>query len=134
MVEWKNRFGFQKGDRQGRLPGAHGIEVPDRKADQFGAIEVAHEGHAGDTNVFSDMALVRDLYRPELVCLPIGDLYTMGPREAALAVTFLEPKTVLPLHHGTFPALTGTPEAFSRLISGKSCRMVSVRPGETFTP
>ena len=90
--------------------------------------------HAGDTNVFSDMTLVRDLYRPELVCLPIGDLFTMGPREAALAVSFLEAKTVLPLHHGTFPALTGTPEAFSRLISGKNCRMISVRPGEPFTP
>ncbi len=89
--------------------------------------------HAGDTNVFSDMKLIRELYRPELVCLPIGDLYTMGPREAAMAVSFLGATTVLPLHHGTFPALTGTPEEFSRLISGKNCRMVQVRPGEEFS-
>ena len=89
--------------------------------------------HAGDTNVFSDMRLIRELYHPQLVCLPIGDLYTMGPREAARAVGFLEAKTVLPLHHGTFPALTGTPEAFTRLVADKNCRVLSVRPGEPFS-
>jgi L-ascorbate metabolism protein UlaG (beta-lactamase superfamily) len=89
--------------------------------------------HAGDTNVFSDMKLIADLYRPELVCLPIGDLYTMGPREAALALSFLGAKKVLPIHHGTFPALTGTPEEFYRLIEGTGTGMISVKPGETFS-
>ncbi|MEA2629971.1 MAG: hypothetical protein QOE66_190 [Chloroflexota bacterium] len=65
--------------------------------------------HAGDTAVFGDMALIRDLYRPELALLPIGGHYTMGPREAALAVELLGVKHVLPIHYGTFPALAGTP-------------------------
>src|SRR5208282_6017457 len=66
--------------------------------------------HAGDTAVFTDMQLIRELYRPQVVMLPIGGHFTMGPREAALATRFLTPKTVLPLHFGTFPALKGTPE------------------------
>ena len=64
---------------------------------------------AGDTNVFSDMQLIEKLYRPELAFLPIGDLFTMSPREAGLACRLLNAKTVVPIHWGTFPALTGTP-------------------------
>lgn len=64
---------------------------------------------AGDTNVFSDMALIRQLYQPELVFLPVGDLFTMGPREASLAIELLQPKKVIPMHFGTFPPLTGRP-------------------------
>src|SRR5438045_1861608 len=59
--------------------------------------------HAGDTNVFGDMAIIRDLYAPEVVMLPIGDHYTMGPREAAYACNLLNPKTVIPIHFGTLP-------------------------------
>ncbi len=66
--------------------------------------------HAGDTCVFSDMQLIRELYQPELAMLPIGDLFTMDPREAALACRFLQPSKVIPIHYGTFPVLTGTPE------------------------
>ncbi len=65
---------------------------------------------AGDTNVFSDMALIQELYEPQLAMLPIGDLFTMSPREAALACKMLKVETVIPMHFGTFPALTGTPE------------------------
>jgi len=65
---------------------------------------------AGDTAVFSDMQLIEKLYRPELAFLPIGDFYTMGPREAALACRLLNAKTVVPMHWGTFPALTGKPD------------------------
>ncbi len=65
---------------------------------------------AGDTSVFSDMALIEHLYHPELAILPVGDLFTMGPREAALACTLLQPKKVIPMHFGTFPALTGRPD------------------------
>jgi L-ascorbate metabolism protein UlaG (beta-lactamase superfamily) len=71
---------------------------------------------AGDTNVFSDMQLIEKLYRPELALLPIGDFYTMGPREAALACRLLNAKKVIPMHFGTFPALTGTPEALAALL------------------
>ncbi len=63
---------------------------------------------AGDTNVFSDMALIEQLYRPQLAFLPIGDVFTMGPREAALAARLLKARRIVPMHFGTFPALTGT--------------------------
>jgi len=71
---------------------------------------------AGDTNVFTDMQLVERLYHPELAFLPIGDLYTMSPREAALAARMIGARRVIPLHFGTFPALTGRPEQLSELL------------------
>lgn len=66
--------------------------------------------HAGDTAVFGDMKLIGELYKPDLALLPIGDLYTMGPREAAYAISLLGVKYVIPMHYATFPFLTGTPE------------------------
>jgi L-ascorbate metabolism protein UlaG (beta-lactamase superfamily) len=86
--------------------------------------------HAGDTNVFGDMRLIHELYRPEVVMLPIGGHFTMGPREAALAVRLLEPEVVLPLHFGTFPPLKGTPEQLAALVDA-SVKVVRCRPGET---
>jgi L-ascorbate metabolism protein UlaG (beta-lactamase superfamily) len=71
---------------------------------------------AGDTNVFSDMQLIEQLYHPELAFLPIGDLFTMGPCEAAAACRLLKPKKVVPMHFGTFPPLTGRPERLAELI------------------
>src|ERR1700690_277361 len=67
--------------------------------------------HAGDTSVFGDMRIIGELYQPDVACLPIGDLFTMGPREAAYAIRLLGVHHVIPMHYGTFPALTGTPEA-----------------------
>ena len=67
--------------------------------------------HAGDTNVFGDMRLIGELYRPDLALLPIGGHFTMGPREAALAVELLGVDAVAPIHWGTFPILAGTPAA-----------------------
>ncbi len=89
--------------------------------------------HAGDTNVFSDMALIRRLYQPELAMLPIGDLYTMDPREAAVACEFLEPRQVLPLHWGTFAPLTGSPAKLRELVgkAGLSTEILEPAPGET---
>jgi L-ascorbate metabolism protein UlaG (beta-lactamase superfamily) len=71
---------------------------------------------AGDTGVFSDMQLIQQLYHPELAILPIGDLFTMGPREAAAACRLLRPKKVIPMHFGTFPPLTGAPERLAELL------------------
>ena len=65
---------------------------------------------AGDTNVFSDMQLIEQLYHPDLAFLPIGDLFTMSPREAAVACRLLKTKKVIPMHFGTFPPLTGRPK------------------------
>ena len=67
--------------------------------------------HTGDTCVFGDMALIGELYSPDVAMLPIGDFYTMGPFEAAKAVELIGVKQVIPTHFGTFPLLTGTPEA-----------------------
>jgi len=73
---------------------------------------------AGDTNVFGDMALIARIYEPALVVLPIGDHYTMGPREAAVALELLGVKRCVPSHYGTFPLLTGTPEQLRELAPG----------------
>jgi L-ascorbate metabolism protein UlaG (beta-lactamase superfamily) len=86
--------------------------------------------HAGDTAVFGDMQLIRELYQPEVAMLPIGGHFTMGPREAALAVRLLAPKTVLPLHFGTFPPLTGTPEQLAALVD-PSVTVARWLPGES---
>ena len=87
--------------------------------------------HAGDTTVFGDMKLIAELYHPEVAMLPIGGFYTMGPKEAALAVRLLNPKTVLPIHFGTFPPLTGTPKELEALVGG-TAKVVHWVPGETF--
>jgi len=86
--------------------------------------------HAGDTAAFSDMQLIRELYQPTVAMLPIGGHFTMGPKEAALAVRFLAPKTVLPLHFGTFPPLTGTPEQLAALVD-PGVEVVRWSPGES---
>ena len=87
--------------------------------------------HAGDTAVFGDMQLIRELYSPELVMLPIGDLFTMGPKEAATACRFLRPKAVIPMHFGTFPVLTGTPNEFKRLTTDQGIEVIAMQPGQT---
>ncbi len=84
--------------------------------------------HAGDTAVFTDMKLIEELYHPDVAMLPIGGHYTMGPREAALAVKFLKPKLVLPIHYGTFPPLVGRPEELQALVPG--VEVVKMEPGE----
>jgi len=71
---------------------------------------------AGDTNIFSDMNLIRELYNPNIVFLPIDGFYNMGPFEASHAVRLLRPKIVIPMHYGTFPQLKGTPEQLAQEI------------------
>jgi L-ascorbate metabolism protein UlaG (beta-lactamase superfamily) len=86
---------------------------------------------AGDTSVFSDMQLIEQLYHPELAFLPIGGLYTMGPREAALACRLLKPKRVVPMHFGTFPPLAGRPDELAELIRDQPATEVwALEPGQ----
>ena len=85
--------------------------------------------HAGDTNVFGDMKIIRELYAPEIAMIPIGDHYTMGPREAAYACNLLKPKTVIPMHFGTFPPLIGRPSDLKKLVPDVEIR--EMKPGET---
>jgi L-ascorbate metabolism protein UlaG (beta-lactamase superfamily) len=87
--------------------------------------------HAGDTNVFGDMRLIGELYEPEIALLPIGGHFTMSPKEAALAVRFVGAKTILPIHFGTFPPLTGTPADLAALV-GSGVRVVQWNPGDSF--
>ncbi|MBW1991049.1 MAG: metal-dependent hydrolase [Deltaproteobacteria bacterium] len=88
--------------------------------------------HAGDTAVFKDMELIRELYRPELALLPIGSHYVMSPAEAALACRLLQPKFVIPMHYGTFPVLTGTPEELKEHLKDlPEVRVIALKPGET---
>ena len=85
---------------------------------------------AGDTNVFSDMRRIEQLYHPELAFLPIGDLFTMSPREAALACALLKCRKVVPMHFGTFPALTGRPEQLCELIGELETEVWPLEPGQ----
>jgi L-ascorbate metabolism protein UlaG (beta-lactamase superfamily) len=87
--------------------------------------------HAGDTNVFGDMRIIQELYAPDIVMLPIGDQYTMGPREAAYACNLLKAKTVIPMHFATFPLLTGTPSELQKLVPGT--KVFEMKPGVTVT-
>ena len=88
--------------------------------------------HAGDTGVFGDMKLIAELYKPEVVMLPIGGVYTMGPREAAKACELLNPKCIIPMHYGTFPALTGSPEELKGFLPQQlKSKVVDILPGDT---
>lgn len=88
--------------------------------------------HAGDTAVFGDMKLIGDLYAPDLALLPIGDHFTMGPREAALAIRLLGVRHVVPMHFGTFPVLTGSPESLRELTKDiAGLEIHALKPGDT---
>jgi len=87
--------------------------------------------HAGDTCVFSDMRIIADLYKPELLFLPIGDLYTMSPAEAAYACRLMNPQFVIPMHYATFPVLTGTPEQFIEATRDYGVEVIVMKPGES---
>jgi L-ascorbate metabolism protein UlaG (beta-lactamase superfamily) len=85
---------------------------------------------AGDTDVFGDMALISELSEFDVAFLPIGGFYTMGPDRAAKAVSLLGVKTVVPMHFGTFPALTGRPKALQELV-GPGVKVLDINPGDT---
>jgi L-ascorbate metabolism protein UlaG (beta-lactamase superfamily) len=87
--------------------------------------------HAGDTALFGDMKLIGEIYKPDLALLPIGDHFTMGPREAARAIRLLGVKHVIPMHYATFPVLTGRPEHLrehAKDIAG--LQIHALKPGE----
>jgi len=86
---------------------------------------------AGDTNVFGDMALIRQIYAPDVAVLPIGDHFTMDPREAGVALELLGAKRCIPCHYGTFPLLSGTPDELRQHAQG--VEVLELQPGETIT-
>jgi L-ascorbate metabolism protein UlaG (beta-lactamase superfamily) len=87
--------------------------------------------YAGDTALFGDMRLIGEVYRPQIAFLPIGDFYTMGPEQAAKASELLGVKQIIPMHYGTFPALTGTPGRLRELVSVRGVEVLELKPGET---
>ena len=85
--------------------------------------------HAGDTSLFSDMRIIKELYSPEIGFLPIGDHYTMGPKAAALAAEYLGLATVIPIHFGTFPQLTGTPQELETYLQKTKTETLTLTAG-----
>jgi L-ascorbate metabolism protein UlaG (beta-lactamase superfamily) len=84
---------------------------------------------AGDTCVFGDMQLIGRIYEPDVAVLPIGDHFTMGPREAAVALELLGTKRCVPCHWGTFPLLSGTPQQLQELAPNVD--IAEIEPGES---
>lgn len=88
---------------------------------------------SGDTAIFGDMKLYGELFAPDLAVLPIGDYFTMDPRQAAYACEMLGVKQVIPSHYGTFPILTGTPDMLRQELAARaySCEVIVLKPGDT---
>jgi L-ascorbate metabolism protein UlaG (beta-lactamase superfamily) len=86
--------------------------------------------HAGDTALYGDMQLFGQRYKPDVAMLPIGDFFTMGPEDAALAAKMWGVKAVIPMHYGTFPLLTGTVEAFRKALDPQ-IKLIAPAPGDT---
>ena len=87
--------------------------------------------YAGDTALFGDMKIIAELYQPDIAFLPIGDRFTMGPDTAAIAAKWLGVKQVVPMHCGTFPMLSGTPEQLEQHLVGSGIEVLKLKPGET---
>jgi L-ascorbate metabolism protein UlaG (beta-lactamase superfamily) len=87
--------------------------------------------HAGDTALYGDMELLGKRYKPDVAMLPIGDCFTMGPEDAAEAARMWGAKTVIPMHYGTFPLLTGTVEAFKASLGTQAASLKAPAPGDT---
>jgi L-ascorbate metabolism protein UlaG (beta-lactamase superfamily) len=81
--------------------------------------------------VFGDMKLIAEMYAPAIAFLPIGDHFTMGPEGAAVAARMLGVRQVVPMHYGTFPVLTGTPERLKQLVESQGIEVLVLKPGET---
>ena len=86
---------------------------------------------AGDTALFGDMRLIGEVHSPDVAFLPIGDHFTMGPDAAARACLMLGVRQVVPMHYGTFPILTGTPERLRHLVEPHGIDVLVLNPGET---
>jgi len=89
--------------------------------------------HTGDTDLFSDMALIKSFHPVDIMLVCIGGRFTMGPGRAAEAVRLVDPKMVVPMHYGTFPFLTGTPDELAGAIekTGVKAKMKKMEVGET---
>ena len=87
--------------------------------------------YAGDTALFGDMRLIGQIHQPSMAFLPIGDVYTMGPEQAAIACALIGVKEVVPMHYGTFPELTGTPARLRELVP-PDVNVIELKPGDVY--
>ncbi|HJJ35937.1 MAG TPA: metal-dependent hydrolase [Methanocorpusculum sp.] len=86
--------------------------------------------HAGDTGLFSDMKLIRDLYHPAVALLPAGGTYTMGPEEAMMAAELIGAPLIVPMHYDTFPAIRQDLSGFKKAIESTTAMTVELmHPG-----
>ena len=126
MTWTQHSSGIVDGDRMvyGGHPGGFVVETP-------GGYTFYH---VGDTEVFSDLQLIGRFHDIDLAFVPIGDNYTMGPKKAAFACQLLNAAKVVPIHWGTFPILTGTPEAFGQELAdlGVECDLMVLQPGDVY--
>jgi L-ascorbate metabolism protein UlaG (beta-lactamase superfamily) len=87
--------------------------------------------HMGDTGLFGDMKMIGELYKPDLLLIPIGGHFVMGPKEAAMATNdFIKPKYALPIHYGTTPQLAGTPAQYQEALGKSTTKVFPINPGE----
>ncbi len=89
--------------------------------------------HMGDTGVFGDMRLLGEMYKPDLLMVPIGGgQFVMNPQDAAMATRdLIRPKMAIPMHYGTTPALSGTPEEYIKALGNASVKVLAIKPGDT---
>lgn len=91
--------------------------------------------HSGDTGLFGDMkTVIGDIYRPDIALLPIGDRFTMGPMEATIAVKWINPEIVIPMHYNTYPAIEQNPLEFQDMVGdvNPSVKVVILEPGDDY--
>jgi L-ascorbate metabolism protein UlaG (beta-lactamase superfamily) len=90
--------------------------------------------HSGDTCIFGDMkTVIRDIYRPHIALLPIGDRYTMGVMEASIAANWIEPEVIIPMHYNTFPVIEQDPYRYKKMVEMSTNTKVAIlKPGETY--
>ena len=90
--------------------------------------------HMGDTALFGDMKLIGDLYKPDLILIPIGNHFVMSPQDAALATRdMLKPRFAIPIHYGTTPLLRGTPKEYIDALGTTPTKVLVPVPGEVLT-
>ena len=125
------------------VPAWHSADVEDEKGEIISAgmsagMIVAMDGvkvyHTGDTDVFLDMQLIGELHKPDVMLVPIGDVYTMGIAGAVKALELVKPKVAIPMHYNTFPLIEKDPEDFKRAVEAKGLdvKVVILKPGESF--
>lgn len=111
-------------------------EGPKYAGEACGAIIRTHDHtfyHLGDTGLFSDLKLIGECYKPDTIFIPIGDRFTMGPELASKATELINPKTAIPIHFGTFPLLTGTPDQFAKCAEHLNTKIIPLEPGASLS-